>query len=77
MTFLALFHDRSSVEEKDSYGLYLIPDCFALVKQIEPELRLQEMDYEEVLEMLQNGPASLRQEAAEDDYVFERIWAEP
>lgn len=77
MTFLALFLDSSSVQEKDSDGLYLIPDYFALVKQIEPQLRLQEMDYEEVREMLQNAPASLSQEAAEDDYVFERVWAEP
>ena len=77
MTFLALFLDRTSVEEKDSYGLHLMPDCFALVKQIEPELRLQQMDYEEFRKVLQNGPASLEQEAAEDDYVFERIWAEP
>lgn len=77
MTFLALFLDSSSVEEKDSYGLHLIPDYFALVKQIEPELRLQQMEYEEVREMLQNGPVLLKQEAAEDDYVFERIRLEP
>lgn len=77
MMFLALFLDRSSVEEKDSYGLYLVPDCFALVKQIEPELRLQKMDYEEVREMLQNGPALFRQEAAEDNYVFERVQMKP
>jgi hypothetical protein len=77
LTFLAVFFDKSSVEEKDSYGLHLIPDCFALVKQIEPELRVQQMDYEEVREVLQNGPDSLKQETAEADNVFKRVLVEP
>ncbi len=89
MMFLALFFDKSSVEEKDSYGLHLIPDWLVLVKQIEPELRVLPMtDYEKVSEILQKDPNSLKQwfdrltipsevegEAEEADpvFVFERI----
>lgn len=77
LTFLAVFVDKTSVEEKSSYGLHLIPDFFGLVKQIEPELRVRQMDYEEVREMLKNGPSSLEQEAAEADSIFKHVLVEP
>jgi hypothetical protein len=74
MTFLALFLDKSSVENKDSCGLHLIPDWLVLVDQIEPLLQVQLMDYEKVSELVKD-PNSLKQETEEDDsvFVFERI----
>lgn len=73
MMFLAIFFDKSSVEDKDSYGLYLIPDLFVLVDQVEPQLRLLPIitDYEKVSETLQNDPNLLKQEAEEADLVLE------
>ena len=76
MTFLAIFFDKSSVEDKDSYGLYLIPDCLVLVDQVEPQLRLQLMDYEEVSELAKD-PNSLKQEVEEPDLVLERTCCGP
>jgi len=84
MTFLALFFDKSSLsaggrlpaENKDSYGLHLIPDCLVLVDQIEPQLRVRLMDYEKVSELVKD-PNSLKQEAGEPDLVLERICCGP
>ena len=41
------------------------------VDQIEPKLLLQEVDYEEVVEMLKEHPESLKREPADIEYVFE------
>lgn len=72
MTFLALFFDKSSLENKDSYRLHLIPDLLVLVDQVEPQLRLLSItDYEKVSETLQNDPNLLKQEAEEADLVLE------
>lgn len=79
MTFLALFFNKSSVEDKDSNGLHLIPDLLVLVKQIEPELRLLPMtDYEKVSELVKD-PNSRKQETDEPNsvLVFERICCRP
>ncbi len=76
MTFLALFFDKSSMENKDSYRLHLIPDCLVLVDQVEPQLRLQLMDYEEVSELAKD-PNSLKQEVEEPDLVLERTCCGP
>jgi len=70
--FLAIFFDESSLEDKDSYGLHLIPDLLVLVDQVEPQLRLLPItDYEKVSETLQNDPNLLKQEAEEADLVLE------
>jgi len=89
MMFLALFFDKSLVEDKDSnpapkepgsvvFGAgHLIPDWLVLVKQIEPELRLLPItDYEKVSELV-NDPNSLKQEAEEPDLVLERTCCGP
>jgi hypothetical protein len=78
MTFLALFLNKSSVEDKDSNGLQLIPDWLVLVDQIEPLLQVQLMDYEKVSELVKD-PNSLKQETEEADFVliFERICCGP
>lgn len=76
MMFLALFFDKSSLENKDSYRLHLIPDCLVLVDQVEPQLQVRLMDYEEVSELVKD-PNSLKQEAEEPDLVLERICCGP
>jgi len=72
MMFLAIFFDKSSVEDKEPYGLHLIPDLLVLVDQVEPQLRLLPItDYEKLSETLQNDPNLLKQEAEEADLVLE------
>lgn len=73
MMFLGMFLDKSLLQQKDSQGLHIVPDMFLKVDQIEPKLLLRELDYEEISEMLKRCPASLKQEAAETDYVFEGV----
>jgi hypothetical protein len=73
---LAVYFSEPSNNEK-ACGLHLIPDKFAVIDQIEPKLLLREMDYEEVCEMLKDGPDSLKQETAKPEYSFEGIRIEP
>ena len=72
MMFLGMFRDKSLLQQKDSQGFQVVPDVFLKVDQIEPNLLLQELDYEEVSEMLKKGP-SLKQEAAKVNYVFDGV----
>lgn len=72
MMFLGMFRDKSLLQQKDSQGFHVVPDVFWKVEQIEPNLLLQELGYEEVSEMLKRGP-SLKQGAAETNYVFDGV----
>jgi hypothetical protein len=56
--FLGGFFDISSLDDADSHGRHLVPDFFAKVDQIEPELVLWSIDYKEVAEWLKEdcGP---------------------
>ncbi|MHC4462460.1 MAG: hypothetical protein ACYS6W_06185 [Planctomycetota bacterium] len=78
MTFLALFGNKSSAEDKDSNGLQLIPDWLVLVDEIEPLLQVQLMNYEKVSELVKD-PNSRKQETEETNpvFVFERICCGP
>ena len=71
MMFLAVFLDKSSFDGEDSYGAHLIPDYLEMVEQVEPELLLRHIDYEEVAEMLKGSSKSLKQETTDADYTFE------
>jgi len=77
MTFMGIFFDKSELDPNDFYAFHLIPDLFVKIDQIEPKLLPRQMDYEEVSEMLKRGPASVKQEATEADYVFEGVRVEP
>jgi hypothetical protein len=71
MTFLGIFFNKSWFEDKDSNGLHLIPDLFMKVDQIEPKLLLREIRYEEIVELLKDGPEPPEQESQKADYAFE------
>lgn len=73
MMFLAIFHDKSLLQQKDSQGSYTVADIFLKVDQIEPKLLLQELDYEEVFEILKDDSRSLEQETEKADYVFKGV----
>ncbi|MGD8501181.1 MAG: hypothetical protein PVJ86_11070 [Phycisphaerales bacterium] len=73
---LAVYLSEPSNNEK-ACGLHLIPDEFAVIDQIEPKLLVREVDYQEVCEMLKEGPASLEQEVAKRQYTFEGVRIEP
>ena len=67
--FLALFNDEFVLHGNNSNDRFL-PDKFARVGQIEPKLLLQEMKYEDVFELFNKDPNSLKQEAEKTDYDF-------
>jgi len=77
MTFLAIFLDESSLEEKDSYRLHLIPDFLALVEQTEPTLRLRNVPYDEVAQWLKADFEFLKQDSAELNSIFEGTRVRP
>lgn len=76
ITLMAIFTDKAELDPNDThaYAFHLIPDAIFKVDRIEPDLILQHLEYEEVLEILGNDPSS--QEAAEPDYFFEGIRTE-
>ncbi|MCX5638781.1 MAG: hypothetical protein NTX52_13980 [Planctomycetota bacterium] len=68
ITLLGMFFNKSWFEDKDSNGLHLIPDLFMKVEQIEPNLLLRNIDYEDVAKML-DAAASFQVESGA--YMFE------
>jgi len=78
MTLLAVFLDKSPLDRGDpnAYPFHLVPDVFLKVERTEPELILQHLDYQEVLELLQNDSASQKQNATNPEYFFEGIRTE-
>jgi hypothetical protein len=73
ITLLGIFFNKSWFEDKDSNGLHLIPDLFMKVEQIEPKLLLREIKYEEIVELLKDGPEPPKQESQKADYAFEGV----
>jgi hypothetical protein len=77
MTFLAVFLDESSFDEKDSYRLHLIPDFFVLVEQIDPILRLRHIPYDEIAEWHKADFGSLKKDTADTSSIFEGTRIQP
>ena len=75
ITLMAIFLDKSELDPNDpyAYAFHLIPDRFFKVEQIEPELILQHVDHEDVLELLQDDSASRERNATNPCYFFEGI----
>jgi dipeptidyl aminopeptidase/acylaminoacyl peptidase len=70
MMFLALFYSES-VLQGDNGNDRLLPDMFMRIGQIEPKLLLKAMEYEDVFELFNKDPNSLKQKAQKTDYDFE------
>ena len=67
--FMVIFRDKSLLQQEDSHGFRIVPEVLLRVGQIEPELLLQEMDYEEVF-----GTRTNEQGKPENtEYVFEGV----
>lgn len=75
ITLMSVFLDKSELDPNDpyAYAFHLIPDVLFKVEQIEPDLILQLVDHEEVLELLQDDSASREQDATNPYYFFEGI----
>jgi hypothetical protein len=69
---LGLYSTPPSKAEEDA-GLHLIPDSFLLVEQVEPELKLRHIDWEDMEEYLQGNEKWRFGELSDPDYVFQRI----
>jgi hypothetical protein len=76
MLLLGMFLSEPTPEDIES-GLHNIPDQFMVVDQIEPELLLRSVDYEQIAEMLENGSEPPTEDLPAPDYVFERVNMEP
>lgn len=70
--FLAIFNDEFVLQENNAHDR-LLPDMFMRVDQIEPKLLLRAMEYEDVSELFNKDPNSLKQGAAKADYEFAGI----
>ena len=73
MLFLAIFRDESVLQEMKSHGLYFFPDMLMKIDEIEPKLLLLEVDHDEISELLNKDPNSLKQETEKAGYIFEGI----
>jgi hypothetical protein len=72
MLLLGVFLSEPTPEDIQS-GLHNIPDQFMVVDQIEPELLLRNIDYEQVAEVPENGSEPPTEDLPAPDYVFERV----
>ncbi len=75
ITLMAIFTDKAELDPNDpyAYAFHLIPDALFKIEQIEPELILQHVEHEEVLEIFGNDPSSQEQKAVDPGYFFEGI----
>ena len=69
---LGLYSGPPSKKE-EAAGLHLIPDSLMLVEQVEPELKLRPIDWEEMDEVSQGKPRWGFDEFSRPDYVFHRV----
>jgi hypothetical protein len=77
MKFLAVFLNFSPVEEKESYGLHLIPDVFMLVEMNGLQLQLYQIDYKDLQEILESDTEFLKQKVVDTGNVcFEGFYEE-
>jgi len=78
ITLMAIFTDKAELDPNDShaYAFHLIPDALFKIEQVEPDLILQHVEHEEVLEIFGNDPSSQEQKAVDPCYVFEGIRTE-
>ena len=72
LMFLAMFNDEFVLKENSPQDRFL-PDMFMKVCQIEPTLLLRAIKYEDVSELYNKDPNSLKQEAEKANYDFEGI----
>jgi hypothetical protein len=75
VTLMSVFLDKSELDPNDpyAYAFHLIPDVLFKVERREPELVLQHLEHEDVVELRQDDPASREQDATNACYFFEGI----
>jgi len=71
LMFLDLFPDDEPLEDLDDfYKIHILPvHTFMKVDQINPNLRLRMIDYDEVKKMIENNPNIIKHEAVNDDRI--------
>lgn len=71
LMFLDLFPDDEPLEDLDDfYKIHLLPvHTFMKVDQINPNLRLRMIDYDEVKEMIESNPNVIKHEVVDDDRI--------
>ena len=71
LMFLDLFPDDKPLEDlEDFYKIHILPvHTFMKVDQINPNLRLRMIDYDEVKEMIESNPNVIKHEVVDDDRI--------
>jgi hypothetical protein len=71
LMFLDLFPDDKPLEDLDDfYKIHILPvHTFMKVDQINPNLRLRMIDYDEVKKMIENNPNIIKHEVVDDDRI--------
>ena len=70
--FMAVFADVDELEpaESSAYAFHLMPDWFWRVERTDTELKLEQMDYEEVSKMLRKENSPLAAQRKNASYRF-------
>jgi hypothetical protein len=76
--FMAVFADKAELDPNQpyAYALHLIPDWFFRVEKTKPELILQQIDYKEAFQILQNNTPSAKPQT-DSSYSFKGTRIEP
>lgn len=75
----AVFADKAELDpnQRYAYALHLIPDWFFRIEKTESELILQEIDYKEAFQILQNNNTSSAKPQTDNSYSFKGTRIEP
>jgi hypothetical protein len=77
--FMAVFADKAELDpgQPYAYAFHLIPDWFFRIEKTESELILQEIDYKEAFQILQNNNTSSAKPQTDTSYSFKGTRIEP
>jgi len=76
---MAVFTNKAELDSDQpyAYAFHLIPDWFFRIEKTESELKLQQLDYKEASQILQNNTSSAKLQPTEASYTFKGTRIEP
>lgn len=77
--FLAVFSDKSELNPNEpyAYAFHLIPDELIEIEQIEQDLTLRRIDYDEIFQLLKNGQFQVKPKTTDTSHFFEGVRIKP
>jgi hypothetical protein len=77
LRLLCIFFDMPTSETDKHYSLHRIPDRFMIIDQIEPQLLIRDIDYEEASQITADPAVSQEDVFLSDNYWFKGIRINP